>query len=289
MCDEMQLAQMGRTTVNRREFAKIGALAAVATTSCLPGAAIAQAAVPKVTQATFAVPGGKMDSVFITPAQGKHPAVIVWPDVAGLRDSFIAMGKRLARAGYSVVILNPYYADAPAPQFDDFDAFRKNDGMTKVTPWREKLTPAHVQEVAKAVVAWLDKQDAVDTSRGIGVQGYCMTGGFAVWTAAAVPERIKAVASFHGADLVGDADTAPVKELGTTQASYLFAIARNDDKSKPGDKDALKSAASAAGRTATVEVFKADHGWTVDDSPVFDSDLADKAWNELLALYSKNL
>ena len=215
MCDELQLAQMGRARVNRRDFGKIGALAALAA-ACAPGTAEAQAGLKEMA-ATFPAPGGKkMDAVFVTPAQGKHPAVIMWPDIAGVRDSFIAMAKRLARQGYSVVLLNPYYQDAEAPQFDDFDAFRTGGGMDKVAPWREKLTAANVMEIAKATVTFLDKQDAVDTSKGIGVLGFCMTGGFGVWSAAAVPDRIKAVASFHGADLVGDADTAPVKTLAPT-------------------------------------------------------------------------
>ena len=81
-------------------------------------------------------------------------------------------------------------------------------------------------EIAKAVVTYLDADEAVDTARGIGVQGYCMGGPFAVWTAAAAPERVKAAASFHGGGLVGEEETSPVKVLGQTQASYLFAIAR---------------------------------------------------------------
>ena len=294
MCDEMQLAGMARegasrANLNRRQFGQIGALAAVAAACAPAGHALAQAGL-KETHATFPAPGGKkMDAYFVYQAGGKHPGVIMWPDIAGVRDSFIAMAKRLARQGYSVLLLNPYYQDAEAPQFDDFDAFRTGGGMEKVAPWREKLTAPVVMDITKAAVEFLDKQDSVDTSKGIGVQGYCMSGGFGVWSAAGVPDRIKAVASFHGAALVGDSDTAPVKELAQTKASYLFAIARNDDKTAPGDKDALRAAAVAAGRTATVEVIKADHGWMVDDSPVFDVDAADKVWAEMLTLYKTNL
>jgi carboxymethylenebutenolidase len=288
MCDQEQLALMGRSGVNRRQFAKLGTLAMLAVCSA-PDSASAQQSQLGERHPKFEAPGGVMDAFFAYPAEGKHPAVIVWPDIAGLRDSFMSMARRLARQGYSVLILNPYYRDAEAPQFDDFDAWREQGGMEKVAPWREQLTAANVMETAKAVVAWLDKQDAVDTSKGIGVQGYCMGGPFSVWTAAAVPERVKAAASFHGGELVGEIDTAPARMLGQTQASFLFAIARNDDRTAPGDKDALKAAATSAGRPATVEVFRADHGWTVDDSPVFDVDAADRAWNELLELYSTAL
>src|SRR5690606_37419065 len=110
-----------------------------------------------------------------------------------------------------------------------------------------------------------------------------------VWTAAAAPERVKAAASFHGGCLVGEGETAPVNMLGATQASYLFAIARNDDRTSPGDKDALKAAAAAAGRPAEVEVFRADHGWTVDDSPAFDFEAGDRAWERMITLYTAAL
>jgi len=288
MCDREQLAAMGRPGVNRRTFAKLGALATLAACTA-PDDAEAQAARLGEQYARFDAPGGTMDAYFAYPGEGKHPAVIVWPDIAGLRDSFMAMGRRLARQGYATLVLNPYYRSAPAPQFDDFDDWRAQGGMEKVAPWREQLTAANVMETAKAVVAWLDMQEPVDTAKGIGTQGYCMGGPFTVWTAAAAPERVKAAASFHGAALVGEDATSPVKMLGQTQASYLFAIARNDDRTAPGDKDALKKAAADAGRPAEVEVYRADHGWTVDDSPVFDPDAADRAWDRLLNLYKAAL
>lgn len=287
MCDQDQLAAMdGR--VNRRTFAKLGALATLAACTA-PDEASAQQGRLSENDARFDAPGGTMDAYFVHPAEGKYPAIVVWPDIAGLRDSFISMSRRLAREGYAVLLLNPYYRNAPAPQFEDFDDWREQGGMEKVGPWREQLTAANVMETAKAVVAFLDKQDAVDTAKGIGTQGYCMGGPFTVWTAAAVPERVKAAASFHGGGLVGEDATAPVKLLGQTQASFLFAIAKNDDARAPGDKDALKAAAAEAGRPAEVEVYQGDHGWTVDDSPVFDVDAADKAWDRLLNLYKTAL
>lgn len=287
MCDEKQLAGMARAPVNRRQFGKLGALAGLAAMAPA-GTARAQGALQE-TYATFDAPGGTMDAFFVYPAEGKHPAIIVWPDIAGLRDSFMAMGRRLARRGYAVLVLNPFYRSEPAPQFDDFDAFREQNGFEKVGPWRELLTAEAVMETAKATVEWLDLQEMVDTSKGIGTQGYCMGGPFTVWTAAAAPERVKAAASFHGGGLVGEGETAPVNMLGATQASFLFAIARNDDRATPGDKDALKAAAAAAGRTAEVEVYRADHGWTVDDSPAFDFEAGDRAWERMLDLYSTAL
>jgi carboxymethylenebutenolidase len=282
MCDEEQLAQMGRGTLNRREFARIGALAALATCVPIGGAEAAGGADPNSVK--FAAPGGTLDGLFFHPPSGKVPAVILWPDIAGARSTFLAKGRRLADAGYAVLVVNPYYRNAPAPQFTDFDDFREKDGASKVKPWREALTADAVMDTAKAAIAWLDQQPSVDTAKGVGVAGYCTSAAYAVWTAAAVPDRVKAVASFHGSDLVGDTDKAPVKLLGQTHAQYLFAISRNDDKSAPGDKDALKAAATAAHLKADVTVYQADHGWTVADSPQYDGVAADKAWDKLLDL-----
>jgi carboxymethylenebutenolidase len=282
---------MGRNAkaggVSRREFAAMGAVATVI--ACAPmGSAEAQARLAE-TNVRFDAPDGRMDGFLVHPAEGKHPAVIVWPDIAGMRDAFMSMSRRLARQGYTVLILNPYYRDAEAPQFDDFEAFRDGDGMAKVAPWREKLTATSVMDTAKAVIAYLDGRESVDTARGVGVQGYCMTGPFAVWTAAAAPERVKAAASFHGGGLVGEDDTSPVKMLGQTQARFLFAIARDDDQRAPDDKTALKAAADAAGRPAEVKVYRGNHGWTVADSPAYNYDEEDAAWGQLLDLYEAAL
>ena len=173
MCELDQLHEMGG--VNRRQFTAMGALAAFAA-ACAPveGAASGAADGLSESMVSFAAPGGTMDAFFVHPAKGKHPAVIMWPDIASLRDAFKVMARRLASAGYSVIVPNPFYRDAPAPQFADFDAFRKDNGFQKVGPWMAHNTPAAVAETAKAVVIWLDKQPSVDSKKGIGTQGYCM-------------------------------------------------------------------------------------------------------------------
>ena len=295
MCDQDQLTAMGNAgggispSVSRRQFTAIGAFAAFAA-ACAPNGVQAQGGVVEET-VTFDAPGGTMDAFFVHPAEGRHPAVIVWPDIAGLRDAFKVMGRRLASAGYSVLVVNPFYRDLPAPQFTDFEDFRTQNGFEKVGPWRARMDAAGVTETARAVVAWLDQQPSVDTAKGIGNQGYCMGGPFTVWSAAAVPARVKAGASFHGGGLVGEEETAPVNLLDDVadDARFLFAIAKNDDARAPGDKDALRQAAEAAEVQAEIEVYAGDHGWTVPDSPVYNEAAAERAWERLLALYSAAL
>ena len=287
MCDQDQLIDMGRRGVSRREFGAMGAMAALA--ACASVEAEAQQGGLTETDASFAAPGGTMDAVFIHPASGKHPAVILWPDIAGIREAKKIMARRLAAAGYSVLVPNPYYRSLPAPQFADFDAWRSGGGMQKVGPWMAQNTPAAIAEATRALVAWLDQQDSVDTDKGVGVQGYCMTGSWTIRGAAAVPSRIRAAASFHGGGLVGEAPDSPHLLFDESRAAHLIAIARNDDAQQPTHKDVLKAAAAAANRPAEIEVYDADHGWTVPDSPSYDQAEADRAWARLLNLYKTNL
>jgi carboxymethylenebutenolidase len=288
MCELDQISEMGR--VSRRQFGKVGAVAGLGAAFAPWATACAQGGGGLVeNDVSFAAPGGTMDAFFVHPGEGKHPAVIIWPDIAGLRDAFKAMGRRLASAGYSVIVANPFYQDGPAPQFKDFEDFRSNGGFQKVGPWMAKNTHEAVTGAAQAIVAWLDRQPAVDTAKGIGTQGYCMGGPFVVRTTAAVPTRVKAGASFHGGGLVSDDPNAPVKLLPRAQASYLIAIAKNDDAQRPTEKDAIKEAMAAAGRPAEIEVYQGDHGWTVADSPVYNEAEAERAWTRLLALYGSAL
>jgi len=295
MCDQDLVSTMPR--VNRRQFARMGAVAgAGALAVCTSGETVAEEAEPAEgslveNTVTFDAPGGTFDGVFIHPAGVASPAVILWPDIAGLRPAKIEMGRRLAEEGYAVLVANPYYRSVAGQQFEDFDAWREGGGFEAVSPWMAANTPEAIAETAQAVVAWLDSQDAVDTSRGIGNQGYCMTGSWTIFTAAAVPDRVKAAASFHGGGLVGDDETAPVNQLDdmAEDAGALIAIAQNDDANAPTDKDALAAAGEAAAADVTVEVYAGDHGWTVLDSPVYDQAEADRAWSNLLALYSSKL
>ena len=175
-------------------------------------------------------------------------------------------------------------------QFADFAAFIEADGFQKVRPWREKLTAEAIQSDATAIVEWLDAQEQVDTSRGIGTQGYCMGGPFTIWSAAAVPGRIKAAASFHGGGLVReDNPMSPHNVLDQTEANFLIAIARDDHAEAPDDKILFAKAAGRAARPANIDVYDGDHGWTVLDSPAYAEEAAEQAYPDLLELYSGSL
>jgi carboxymethylenebutenolidase len=287
MCDELTAAEeeaaLAGRGLSRREFAAIGAAGVL--TACTGSESEAKARALRETSVTIPTPDGSADAFFVHPAKGKHPGVLLWPDIASLRDAYKAMARRLAGAGYAVLVVNHYYRSAKAPVLNSISEWRTPAGQAKLGPMLAALSPAGAVRDAKAFVAWLDTQPAVNSRRGIGTQGYCMGGPFAVGTAAAVPGRIKAAASFHGGGLVTAAPDSPHRLLPQTTASFLIAVARNDDARAPGDKDTFREAAKAAGRAAEVEVYNADHGWCALDSPVYDKAEAERAWARLLVLY----
>jgi carboxymethylenebutenolidase len=292
MCDESKLAEWAKATISRRQFGALTGAAALAACASGEVESKAQAAIPGLKErgVTFATPDGTLDGFFVQPEAGTHAAVILWPDIASIRESKRMIARKLASAGHAVLVVNPYYRDVTGEQFADFATFISGGGFQKVGPWRGKLDAAAIMRDAKAAVDWLDRQEGVNQAKGIGTQGYCMGGPFTVWSAAAVPARIKAAASFHGGGLVRGTDPmSPHNLLGKVDASLLIAVAQDDDAEAPTDKTTFADAAKAADVTATVEVYAGDHGWMVADSPAFNAAAATKGEADLLALYGAAL
>jgi len=236
-------------------------------------------------------PDGTADAALFYPkGKGKWPAVLLWPDVMSLRPVFRDMGRRLAAAGYVVLVPNLYYRVKKAPVIEGAFNFANPDDRAKLTPMRASVTPAGTFTDAAAYVAFLDAQPQTNKAKKVGVQGYCMGGPLSFRTAGAVPGRIGAVATFHGGGLFVDGPDSPHLLIPKTHAEYLIEIADNDDKQDPTIKDKLKAAFADAKRPAQVEVFAgAAHGWTVKGSQVYNEAAAETAWANLLALYKKAL
>lgn len=293
MCDEFTEAdrddRQARAAhpLDRRAFGLGGASAALlaALPACATGAGPDADADLHMRTVLIPTPDGKADAWFIAPAEGAHPAVILWPDIAGMREAYRETGLRLARAGYAVLVVNPYYRSAPAPVLASFAEWRTEAGQARLKPMIAALSPAGTVRDAAAFIDWLDRQPAVDARRRIGTLGYCMGGPFAFRTALARPERVGAVASFHGAGLVTDAADSPHRLIPRLRADLLIAIARNDDTRQPEAKTLLRAAADAAHRPAEIEVYPAQHGWCTTDSPAYDPAQAEKAWDRLLATF----
>lgn len=285
MCDELTAADTDHHLSRRQLGVAAGAIGA---TVLLP--APANAKLVKGRDVVITTPDGQCDAYFTAPTAGKHPAVLMWPDIMGLRPAFRTMADRLAQSGYAVLVVNQFYRSAKAPIVQPGEFFDQPAVRERITPWRATLTPAATISDGKAFVAFLDRQKEVDTKRGLGSAGYCLGGPMVLRTAAALPARVHAGASFHGAGLVSDAPDSAHRLASQLRGGYLFAIATNDDARSPNDKVALREAFAAAKRPAEIEVYEgAMHGWCVIDSKVYNQPQAERAWGRMLDLFAKSL
>jgi carboxymethylenebutenolidase len=294
-----------RRNLSRREFttltvaagvnAATGVIAATGVTAATRASAAEVAAVND-TDVVVKTPSGDCDAALLQPRTGRWPAVILFPDIFGVRPTMRAMARSLAGEGYAVLIPNPYYRMTKAPGIGpDFD-FGNPADRARLEALRAPLTGEAVMQDAAAYVAFLDAQPGVKPSAKIGVFGYCMGGPMTMQAAAARPERIGAGASFHGGGLVTDQADSPHLLVPKIKAQYYFGIAAGDDAKQPDAKTRLQAAFGAAKVPAKIEVYQGTlHGWCVKDmplqagKPIYDEAQAARAWQELLTLYKRAL
>jgi carboxymethylenebutenolidase len=291
MCDEDLLddliayrRQSGE--LSRRRF---GALSlGVGLVSLLPAGA--GAADVQESDIEIKTPDGTADAYFAHPAKGAHAGVLMWPDIYGLRPAFRRMGRRLAESGYSVLVVNPFYRSQKAPTAPEHADFEDPATRTALMTLMNTLTPDRVVTDARAFVAWLDGQSAVDRKRRVGTVGYCMSGGYTLRAAALLPDRIGAGASFHGGRLVTDKPDSPHLLVPKMKARFLIAIAESDDQREPEAKTVLREAFAKAKLPAEIEVYSGTiHGWCPIDAKVYNREQAEKAWSRMLALFGTAL
>jgi len=200
------------------------------------------------------------------------------------------MGKRLAESGYAVLVINPFYRTQKAPTSPEKASFDDPETRKQLMALRSTLSPTTARTDAQAFVAWLDAQAAVDTKRGVGTTGYCMGGPLVFETAAVVPGRVGAAATFHAGGLVTDKPDSPHLLVPKMRAHFLIAIAENDHQKQPQAKDVLRDAFAKAGLPADIEVYAGTlHGWCPPDSAVYHAEQAERAWERMLALFKAAL
>ena len=288
MCDDHDMNEFAHRAadVSRRQF---GALA-VGTGLAMMLPPLANAADLAEADLDIKTPDGTADAFFVHPKQGKHPAVLIWPDIFGLRPAFKDMARRLADSGYSVLVINPFYRTKKAPTAPEHPNFQDPATREALMGLMNSLTPVTAVTDAKAFVTWLDAQPAVDKKKKLGTTGYCMGGPFTLRTAAAFPDRVGAGASFHGGGLVTGKPDSPDLLIPKIKAQFLFAIAENDDQRQPEAKTVLRDAFAKANLPAEIEVYAgAQHGWCPPDSQVYNHDQAEKAWSRMLVLFKTAL
>lgn len=284
--DDIVQYQRRAATLSRRQFGGLAVGAGLV--SLVPAGAYAAATTGA--DVDIETPDGTCDAYFVHPAKGKHPAVLIWPDIFGLRPAFKQMATRLAESGYAVLVINPFYRIQKAPTSPDHPDFSDPPTRTKLMGQMQSLTVKTAATDAAAFVPWLDKQPSVDRKKKMGTTGYCMGGPFTFRMAAQFPDRVGAIATFHGAALATKAPDSPHLLVPKMKASALIAIAASDDKTDPEAKNLLKAAFDAAGLPHEIEVYAGtQHGWCPPDTAVYNHDAAEKAWGRLLVWFGKSL
>ncbi|HEY0595218.1 dienelactone hydrolase family protein [Sphingopyxis sp.] len=289
MCTENTEADLDRAgmPVARRSFAVLAGAGALI--AALPARAIAGKPV-RGRDVTIKTDDGICDAYFVAPAEGKHPGVLVWPDIRGLRPAFRQMADRLAGEGYAVLTVNPFYRWQKSPVVDAANDWGDPAVREKLFGYLKQLTRPIVETDAKAHLAFLDTQKEVDTRRRLGTTGYCMGGPMVIYTAALGPNRVGAAASFHGGGVGTDKPDSPHLLIDDSNAGYLFAIADNDDQENPEEKNRLNAVLAPSPHWHEVEVYKgAMHGWCPPDGRAYDEAAAEKAWGRMLELFKAEL
>jgi len=291
MCDENSIDDMieysrRSNELTRRRFGALSLGAGLA--AMLPR--IAGAADVTESDVEIPTPDGVADAYFVHPSVGTHSAVLMWTDIRGLRPAFKMMGKRLAESGYSVLVPNPFYRSRKAPILPEGASMEDDATRQMLMSLMSALTPEIQVTDAKAFVGFLDSQPSVEKKHKMGTAGYCMGGPITMRTAATFPDRVGAGASFHGANLATDKPDSPHLLVPMMKASYLIAIAENDDQRDPHAKELLREAFAKAKLPAEIEVYVGTkHGWCPPDSSVYNEAQAEKAWNRMLALFKTAL
>ena len=291
MCDDLteldnkKYAQQGGL-LNRREFGKLTAMASML--ALVPP--VANALDVTESAVTITTPDGEAEAYFVHPASGKHPAVLMWTDILGLRNAFRTMATRLAQSGYSVLVPNPFYRSAKIPVVPEGASFRDEDTRNLLRGYAGQLNQEAVFSDANTFIGFLDQQDSVDTSKKVSTNGYCMGGPLVMRTAAAMSDRVGAGATFHAGRLVTDKDDSPHLLIPNTPAQMLHAVAENDDERSPDTKNILAQAYKDADIPAEIEVYEGTlHGWCSLDSSVYNQEQAERAWARMLHLFDTAL
>jgi len=288
MCEHDDFDEFARraASLSRREFGAMALGAGLMAALPRSAHALATAGADVVVK----TPDGQADAFFVHPAGGRHPGVLMWPDIFGLRPAFRGMATRLAESGYAVLVVNPFYRIEKAPTAPEHADFSDPQTRKALLALAGSLTPATAAVDAAAFIGYLDASPAVDARRKAGTLGYCMSGPLALRTAAAVPGRVGAVATFHGGGLVTAKPDSPHLLIPQLRAHALIAIAASDDAQEPDSKQVLRDAFAKAHLPAEVEVYAGtQHGWCPTDGAVYDHDQAEKAWARLVALYASAL
>jgi carboxymethylenebutenolidase len=217
------------------------------------------------------------------------PAVIMFPDAGGMRDTMRQMGERLSGLGYVVLVPDFYYRNGPYDLGDMRTAFSSKESAEKIMAMMRGYTADMVVRDANAFVDYLDSLPEKKPG-GVGTTGYCMGGRLSLIVAGNLAESVAAAASFHGGNLAkADDPHSPHHKAGAIKASVYVAGAIEDQSFPDEQKGLLEEALTKAGVAHTIETYQAHHGFAVPDNPTFDKDAAERHWKAMEQFFGEVL
>jgi carboxymethylenebutenolidase len=239
--------------------------------------------------ATVTTPDGTCPVTLHTPdGSGPWPAVIMYPDAGGVRDTLHDMAAKLAGFGYAVLLPDVYYRHGDWEPFDMATAFGDPEQRARLMSMIGTVTQDMMASDAGAFLDFLAGRPEVRDG-GAGVCGYCMGGRTSLVAAGRQPGRVAAVASFHGGGLVTDDSTSPHLLADRIKAAVYVAGAENDASFTPENAETLDKALTAAGVSHTIEFYPAAHGFAVPDNPPYDEDAAARHWAAMTDFFRATL
>ncbi|MEU4666634.1 dienelactone hydrolase family protein [Amycolatopsis sp. NPDC023774] len=235
---------------------------------------------------TITTPDGLCTATLHTPLSA-GPAVILYADAAGVRETFAEMADRLCALGYVVLLPDGYYRTPYAP-FDVATVFTVPEERERLTGLARSVTAEMAVRDTGAYLDFLAGRGEI-TGSLVGTTGYCMGGRFSLWAAAQYPSRVAAAASFHGGNLAAGDPDSPHLLADRIRASVLVAAAQDDSAFPPEQFERLRGAFVAAGVRHTLETYPAKHGFAVPDNDTYDLTAAERHWSALAGLFAENL
>ncbi len=231
-----------------------------------------------------------MDTFVTHPERdGPFPAILFYMDAPGIREELRDMARRLATAGYAVVLPNLYYRAGTGTTFDQTELRKEGPERERMWQLMYSLNNALVMDDTRALLAFIDEQPYARAD-GIGCVGYCMSGQYVFTAAAEFPDRIAAMASLYGVGLVTDRPDSPHLRVARISAEMYFGCAEVDSYAPPEVVSQLERALLASTTLFEVELYPGtEHGFAFPKRPVYDKPAAERHWERLFALFHRRL
>ena len=238
---------------------------------------------------SIATRDGAMETFFVQPERGTHPAVLLLMDAPGVRDELRDMARRLATVGYAVLLPNLYYRAGSDTVFAPDVLVHGSAEHGRMRAIRTKMTIPPVMQDIATMIAFAHARDGVKPGP-VGVHGYCMSGPYALAAAARFPDQVTAAASFYGTWLVSEAVESPHLSLGAIKGEVHIACAEIDELAPMAMVAELQKLFVAAGSPGELEIYRnVHHGFAFPQRKIYDKPAAERHWERLIALYRRRL